>query len=130
MHTNTVSNLCHGLKTCTKNNCTTLKFTVSKKTISILQVLLNEGFIRGYFIETENNKKFIIALLKLLPDQNFFARLRVIKLSKKTSFTNFKKLKNNSNGFNLSILSTKKGVMSNVEALKSKIGGVKLVDIT
>ena len=129
MHVNYLSTLCHTIRTNAKNNCTTLTTLFSKKTLNLLSVLLKEGFIRGYFVDVKKDKKVIIVLLKLTTNKHFFAQLKQNSMLKHNFYLSNSKVKKQFGGFNISVLSTKKGVMSNIDAGNLKLGGITLIDI-
>ena len=126
MNTNHLSNLCHNIKTSDKNNNLTVKVMFSKKSLDILSILLKEGFIRGYFVD----KNMIVILLKFINDKKMFGSIKQSSKFKYNIYSSNSELRKDFNGFNISILSTKKGVMSNKEAINSKLGGFHLIDIT
>ena len=91
---------------------------------NILTILKNEGYIKDFFIEKkENNKTSLKITLK------YFERNPVIKEIKRISkpgrkvYSRATSIPKVMNGLGLAILSTPKGVMSDVEARKQNVGG-------
>ena len=92
--------------------------------LKILEVLKTEGFISSYHIEKKNNNK-----ISLIVDLKYYEGLPVIKEIKRVSkpgrrvFSRADSIPRIQNGLGLAIISTNKGVMSDIEARKNNVGG-------
>ena len=92
--------------------------------LKVLEVLKNEGFISSYHIEKKDNNK-----VSLLVDLKYYEGTPVIKEIKRVSkpgrrvFSSATSIPRIQNGLGLAIISTNKGVMSDIEARKNNIGG-------
>ena len=96
----------------------------SKFRLKILEVLKTEGFIVSYHIEKkEKNKVSLIVDLKYYEGTPVIREIkRVSKPGRRvySSATSIPKIKN---GLGLAIISTNKGIMSDIDARKNNIGG-------
>lgn len=99
-----------------------------KKSLKILSVLLKEGFIRGYFLDTYNTKRKICILLKYVDDNNLLD-LKSINLKEQRTYLSTKSLKKRLIGSNTLVLSTKKGFTVYKESSNLKIGGFPVLNI-
>ena len=92
--------------------------------LKVLEVLKNEGFISSYHIEKKDNNK-----VSLIVDLKYYEGIPVIKEIKRVSkpgrrvFSSATSIPRIQNGLGLAIISTNKGVMSDIEARKNNIGG-------
>jgi len=92
--------------------------------LKVLDVLKNEGFISNYHIEKKENNK-----VSLLVDLKYYEGIPVIKEIKRVSkpgrrvFSRADSIPRIQNGLGLAIISTNKGVMSDIEARKNNVGG-------
>ena len=92
--------------------------------LKVLEVLKSEGFISSYHIEKKNNNK-----ISLIVDLKYYEGLPVIKEIKRVSkpgrrvFSRADSIPRIQNGLGLAIISTNKGVMSDIDARKNNIGG-------
>ena len=92
--------------------------------LKILEVLKNEGFILSYHIEKKDNNK-----VSLVVDLKYYEGTPVIKEIKRVSkpgrrvFSRADSIPRIQNGLGLAIISTNKGVMSDIEAKKNNVGG-------
>ena len=92
--------------------------------LKILEVLKNEGFILSYHIEKKDNNK-----ISLVVDLKYYEGTPVIKEIKRVSkpgrrvFSRADSIPRIQNGLGLAIISTNKGVMSDIEAKKNNVGG-------
>jgi small subunit ribosomal protein S8 len=127
MH-NFLLRLKNGINTSKQNKIPVIKIRFSKKCVSVLSILLKKGFIRGFFINNELGNKTICVLLKHIED-NYLLNFEKISLSKRRTYYSDKKLINNLKAFNLSILSTRKGILSSTDCVDLKIGGFFLLNI-
>jgi small subunit ribosomal protein S8 len=92
--------------------------------LKVLEVLKNEGFISSYHIEKKDNNK-----VSLVVDLKYYEGTPVIKEIKRVSkpgrrvFSSATSIPRIQNGLGLAIISTNKGVMSDIEARKNNVGG-------
>ena len=92
--------------------------------LKVLEVLKNEGFISSYHIEKKDNNK-----ISLVVDLKYYEGIPVIKEIKRVSkpgrrvFSRATSIPRIQNGLGLAIISTNKGVMSDIEARKNNVGG-------
>ena len=92
--------------------------------LKVLEILKNEGFISSYHIEKKDNNK-----VSLVVDLKYYEGTPVIKEIKRVSkpgrrvFSRADSIPRIQNGLGLAIISTNKGVMSDIEARKNNVGG-------
>ena len=92
--------------------------------LKVLEVLKDEGFISSYHIEKKDNNK-----VSLIVDLKYYEGIAVIKEIKRVSkpgirvFSRADSIPRIQNGLGLAIISTNKGVMSDIEARKNNVGG-------
>ena len=92
--------------------------------LKVLEVLKNEGFITSYHIEKKDNNK-----VSLVVDLKYYEGIPVIKEIKRVSkpgrrvFSSAISIPRIQNGLGLAVISTNKGVMSDIDARKNNIGG-------
>ena len=104
----------------------------SKRSLELLKILRNEGFILGFSLQGQS----IEVNLKYFQDKPL---VRDIKYSSPLNAKNYISLKrlrelcNNTlkrtNGLTLHILSTSKGLLTDYQCIKNKVGGQLLVKI-
>jgi len=92
--------------------------------LKILEVLKIEGFISSYHIEKkENNKISLIVDLKYYEGNPVIKDIRRISKPGRRVYSRATSIPRIQNGLGLAIISTNKGVMSDIEARKNNIGG-------
>lgn len=97
----------------------------TKMSLAIVKILKNEGYIENFENYEENNKKYLLILLK------YFGRNRqpvITKLQRVSKpglrvYKNKKTLPNILDNLGIAIISTSKGVMTNIKAKELGIGG-------
>ncbi len=102
----------------------------SKIKNDIVDILRDEGFIRGYKIFENENKKTIRIYLKYSPENEpiVFGIKRISKPGRRI-YQKWEEIKPIHNNIGISILSTSKGVMTGKQALKAHIGGEVIAHI-
>ena len=92
--------------------------------LKILEVLKNEGFISNYYLEKkENNKKSLMVNLKYYEGVPVIREIKRISKPGRRVYSRANSIPRIQNGLGLAIISTTKGVMSDVEARKNNVGG-------
>jgi small subunit ribosomal protein S8 len=98
----------------------------SKEKESILNVLKKYKYISDYKIEEKKFKNIIVDLEEDKKSKTFYKRISTPGQRMYIKSTDIKPIKS---GLGISIISTSKGIMSNIEAKKSKLGGELLCEI-
>lgn len=102
----------------------------SKLNESVVKVLADEGFVRGYkIIDLENNKKDLQVELKYDSGQPVIRELKRISTPGRRVYAQIKGLKQFYNGLGIKILSTPQGVMSDHKAKVANVGGEVLCQV-
>ena len=117
-------NLSNSFRTSKQSKLPIIEIKFSKKILNVLSVLLKEGLIRGYFLKT---RYVICILLKYVDDENI-VNFKNISLERQKVYSTNNFVKYEFMGFNSSIFSTKKGVLSHKEALNHRMGGFLLLN--
>lgn len=98
---------------------------------AVLNVLQAKGYIDSFkVVEGDNNKKTISVVLKY-DDNGKTVINEVVRVSKpgRRVYKGYTELKSFKNGYGTIVVSTNKGVISNDEAYKAKVGGEVLCTI-
>ena len=91
---------------------------------NILEILKTEGYIKDFFIEkSENNKISLKISLKYYEGDPVIKEIKRISKPGRRVYSRANSIPKVMNGLGLAILSTPKGVMSDVEARKQNVGG-------
>ncbi|MFA5392333.1 MAG: 30S ribosomal protein S8 [Candidatus Paceibacterota bacterium] len=109
---------------------TTVIIPFSKLKWAILEVLKKQGFIKDIEKVGRSNKKIIEVNLKYRKDGS--PRISILKRISKSSrraYVNAKKIWFFKHGFGISVITTSKGIMTDKEARKEKLGGEVLLEI-
>lgn len=96
----------------------------STKKINVLEILASEGFINGFNVEQlENNKSEVTVELKYKGDRRVITGIRRISKPGRRVYVDSDNIPYVLNGLGIAILTTNKGVMTDRQARKEKIGG-------
>ena len=91
---------------------------------NILEILKNEGYIKDFFIEKkENNKTSLKISLKYYEGDPVIKEIKRISKPGRRVYSRATSIPKVMNGLGIAILSTPKGVMSDIEARKNNVGG-------
>ena len=89
---------------------------------NILEILKNEGYIKDYFIEKSKNNKISLKVnLKYYEGDPVIKEIKRISKPGRRVYSRSTSIPKVMNGLGLAILSTPKGVMSDVEARKNNL---------
>lgn len=119
----TISNLIISLKNAGKARHTEVVLPFSKMSLSILETLKKEGFILDIEKTGKDIKKKLIVTLKYEDGAPAITDVKRASKQSKRMYTGYKDIKTVRNGYGIAVLSTPEGVMSNKQAIKSKVGG-------
>tara|TARA_B100001057_G_scaffold300271_1_gene300418 strand:- start:476 stop:871 length:396 start_codon:yes stop_codon:yes gene_type:complete len=89
----------------------------------IADILKNEGFIRGFKIDTQNNKPILSLELKYHSGNPVISTFERISKPGRRIFSSAEGLPKINNGLGIAIVSTPKGVMTDIDARKQRVGG-------
>jgi small subunit ribosomal protein S8 len=97
----------------------------TKMSLAIAEILKEEGFIQDFENYTENEKKYLLISLKYLGKSRKPVISKMERVSKPglRVYSSLKKLPTVLNDLGIAILSTSKGVMTNLKAKEIGIGG-------
>jgi small subunit ribosomal protein S8 len=102
----------------------------SKLRERVLEVMKEEGYIRGFSrIDYNNGKSEIEIELKYFDGQPVIRKIERISTPGRRVYSSVKDLPTVANGLGVSILSTPKGVMSDTRARQENVGGEVLCSI-
>ncbi len=95
----------------------------SKFKVKIAEVLKNEGYIIDFKISTDEKKQNLEIILKYNYGSPVISSIQRVSKPGRRIFSSAESLPKINNGLGIAIVSTPKGVMSDVDARKQKIGG-------
>ena len=91
--------------------------------IKIAEVLKNEGYINNYQVSSEENKFKLVIELKYNYGSPVISTIQRVSKPGRRVFSSAESLPKINNGLGIAIVSTPKGVMTDIDARKQKIGG-------
>ncbi len=89
----------------------------------IADILKNEGFIKDYKINKENNKSVLLLELKYHSGNPVINTFERVSKPGRRIFSSADGLPKINNGLGIAIVSTPKGVMTDIDARKQRVGG-------
>ena len=95
----------------------------SKFKSKIADVLKEEGFIIDYKVEEKEKKQILVIMLKYNSGNPVINTIERVSKPGRRIFSSAESLPKINNGLGIAIISTPKGVMTDVNARKQKIGG-------
>ncbi len=101
----------------------TVYIPASKVKESIAKILFENGFIRGYKIEKDNKQNGIIVELKYVNREGVIKGVKRISKPGRRVYKSYTEIPRVLNGLGIAIISTSKGLMSDRNAKKNKVGG-------
>jgi small subunit ribosomal protein S8 len=91
--------------------------------IKIAEILKNEGFVKDFKINSENNKNLLLLELKYHSGNPVINTFERVSKPGRRIFSSADGLPKINNGLGIAIVSTPKGVMTDLDARKQRVGG-------
>ena len=91
--------------------------------MKIADVLKNEGYINGFNVDKNDNKQVLIIDLKYNSGSPVISVIERVSKPGRRIFSSADSLPKINNGLGIAIVSTPKGVMTDIDARKQKVGG-------
>jgi small subunit ribosomal protein S8 len=91
--------------------------------VKIADILKNEGFIKDFKITEEAKKPLLAIDLKYYSGNPVISTIERISKPGRRIFSSAESLPKINNGLGIAIISTPKGVMTDIDARKQKVGG-------
>lgn len=95
----------------------------SKEKLAIAEILLKEGYIKGFEVIENPVQNTIVVELKYVDKKNVITGLERVSKPGLRIYSNVAELPKVLNGMGIAIVSTSKGVMSDSEARGKHVGG-------
>ena len=89
----------------------------------IAEILKSEGFIIDFKVNLENNKPVLLINLKYHSGNPVICTIERVSKPGRRIFSRAESLPKINNGLGIAIISTPKGVMTDIDARKQKVGG-------
>ena len=117
-----ISNLLSAIKNAHARNKEELSINSSKKLISILQVLNEEGYIQSYEV-SEGIKPIVTIKLKYYEGKPVIKELKRVSRPGLREYVNHKDIPQVKGGLGVAIISTSKGLLTDAKAREAGLGG-------
>ena len=91
--------------------------------MKIADVLKNEGYINGFNVDKNENKQVLIIDLKYNSGSPVISVIERVSKPGRRVFSSAQSLPKINSGLGIAIISTPKGVMTDIDARKQKVGG-------
>ena len=89
----------------------------------IAEILKNEGFVKDFKVNSENNKNVLSLELKYHSGNPVISTFERVSKPGRRIFSSADGLPKINNGLGIAIVSTPKGVMTDIDARKQRVGG-------
>ena len=123
--TDTISDMLTRIRNASMVKHQIVQIPSSRMSLAIGDILKTEGFIEDFESYTENGKKYILISLKYLGKSRKSVISKIERVSKPglRIYSNAKQLPKVLDNLGIAIISTSKGVMTNLKAKELGIGG-------
>ena len=111
------------IKNAQDRNHKKVELTSSNFKVKIADILKNEGFIKDFKVDEENKKSRLSLELKYHSGNPVISNFERVSKPGRRIFSSADSLPKINNGLGIAIVSTPKGVMTDIDARKQKVGG-------
>ncbi len=129
MNTDPIADLLTRIRNALAVNKKTVQIPASNLKIEILKILVREGFLEKFLVIEDNKQDMIKIKLKYIGS---VAAIQGLKKISKPGLRNYSKLVNipkTINGLGFTILSTSKGILTDIQARQENCGGEVLLKV-
>lgn len=125
MVTDTISDILTRIRNANMVKHQIVQVPATKMSLAIIEILKNEGFIENFETYKDNKKQYFLLSLKYIGKARMPVICKIERVSKPglRVYVNSKNLPVILNNLGIAILSTSKGVMTNLQAKEFGIGG-------
>ena len=121
--TDPIGDMIARIKNAQMRNYKIVKLPSSKFKTQIAEVLKSEGFILEHKISQIKNKQILEITLKYSSGNPVISSIQRVSKPGRRIFSSAESLPKINNGLGIAIVSTPKGVMTDIDARKQKVGG-------
>ncbi|EGV00383.1 30S ribosomal protein S8 [Mycoplasmopsis columbina] len=121
--TDPISDMIVRIKNANQRKFKTVAIPFSNKKATILDILLNEGFITSYSTKGEGKDKVLEVVLKYKGNQRAIIDFKRVSKPGLRVYASVDQLPTVLSGYGVAIISTSKGVMTAKDARKENVGG-------
>ena len=123
--TDTISDMLTRIRNANMVKHQIVQVPVTKMSLAIANILKEEGFITDFENYEENNKKYLLLSLKYIGKSRKSVISKIQRVSKPglRVYANSKNLPKVLDNLGIAIVSTSKGVMTNIKAKELGVGG-------
>ena len=111
------------LKNSQMRNHKKIELPSSKFKAKIAEILKSEGYIIDYEVKSDQNKSNLNIILKYNSGNPVISSIERVSKPGRRIFSSAESLPKVNNGLGIAIISTPKGVMTDIDARKQKVGG-------
>jgi small subunit ribosomal protein S8 len=122
-------NLISQLKNAAMAKKDTITVPYSKMDLAVLRALTAAGYIKSAEKEMVGRKAFISIRIAMKAGQPVMTDFRLMSKPSRRTYIDYRSIRAVKQGHGVSVLSTSKGIMTNKEARKAKLGGEYLFEI-
>jgi len=123
--TDTISDMLTRIRNATMIKHQIVQVPATKMSLAIASILKEEGFIEDFELYTENNFKYLLISLKYIGKsrQSVICKMKRVSKPGLRVYSNSKELPKVLDNLGIAIISTSRGVMTNLKAKELGIGG-------
>lgn len=106
-----------------------IQTSYSNMDLALAKILVSAGYLRSAHKKEVGKKQYLEVKVSFKGKESNFTDFKLVSKPGRRIYKSYQELKPIKQGYGLSILSTSKGVMTNREARKEKVGGEYLCEI-
>lgn len=118
-----ISDMINRINNARKMNKPSVSMSHSKVKAAIAATLKHEGYIEDFYQETIDNKLNLVIVLKYYEGKSVIETLKRVSTPGCRQYRPVSDLPKVVDGYGISIISTSKGIMSDIQARKLNVGG-------
>ena len=122
-------NLLSEIKNAARAHKEKLTVPFSKMDFAVLKLLVGAGYVKSAEREMMGKRNMVVVRLSYREKESVVNDFKIVSKPSRHQYVDYRSLRPVKQGYGVGVLSTPKGIMTNKEAKKNKVGGEYLFEI-
>ncbi len=129
MHTDPISDMITRIRNGAQAFKESVDIPASKMKMNIAEILLKEGYIKGYKVIEDGKQGLIRVNLKYLNSRHVITGIQRVSKPGRRMYRKADEIQQVRKGLGISIVSTSRGIMTDLKAKANNVGGEELIRV-
>ncbi len=129
MHTDPIADMITRIKNAAQASKESVDIPASRMKLDILDILMKEGYIKGFKVIDDGKQGLIRVNLKYYDSKHVITDIRKVSKPGRRIYRRVKEIQQVRRGLGISIVSTSRGIMTDHRAKAENVGGEEILKV-